>query len=78
MQIVLCIVGDATDNAQATKTPNKIMKKSYLKPEIKETTVVADTLIAASGANFDKEQGEDGVINDSRRNRNDWNNIWGS
>lgn len=53
------------------------MKKNYLKPEIKETTVVAESLIASSGGTFDKEQGDDGVA-DTRQNRGDWNNIWGN
>lgn len=53
------------------------MKKTYLKPEVRETVVVVNTSIMAGS--FTTGTGQEGGTGsaDARENRNDWgNNMW--
>ncbi|MBQ2787007.1 MAG: hypothetical protein IJF00_03495 [Bacteroidaceae bacterium] len=52
------------------------MKKNYLKPQISEVKMVSMSVVAASFDTGDIGQTDDEIVTNSRRNRNDWDNIW--
>lgn len=52
------------------------MKKIYQAPEVIETTMVVESIVAQS-AGMDPSQGQDGVADEiKRQDRGDWENIW--
>lgn len=52
------------------------MKKTYQAPEVIESTVVLESIIANS-AGFSQDPEFDGEAKDTRRqDHNDWENIW--
>lgn len=51
------------------------MKRTYLKPEILEMTVVVEYMIALSIGGTGQEQGP-GEAMDVKQGRNDWDEMW--
>ncbi len=54
------------------------MKKIYQAPEVIETTMVVESIVAQS-AGMAPGRGEDGEVGEAdikRQDRGDWNNIW--
>lgn len=54
------------------------MKKTYQSPEVIETTMVVESIVAQS-AGMDPSRGEEGEVGEAgikRQDRGDWNNIW--
>lgn len=52
------------------------MKKIYQAPEVIETTMVVESIVASSAGTVPGQGGDGSADEIKRQDRGDWNNIW--